>query len=177
MALRASLVRVTPRVRWLAKGRFSVRRIRGEMEWGGEMFKQTTTHHSTLRGIGACVTNRCAGPGQEPWLVRSPAPALLLTPREPLRSCLDLADPRALFMITRWAWGSPNSISDRFYPVYLWFSKQHAQNNSINITRKLARRINSWVPSHIHWIRNSGAQESVFSIPHASDSDAHVQLW
>ena len=60
-----------------------------------------------------------------------------------LRKCLDHVGSRALFVITRWAWRLLSSLSDSLYPVDKWFSEQGVQN-SINITRKLAVRVNSW---------------------------------
>ena len=87
------------------------------------MLKQTTNQNLPVRGVRVGVA---AG-------VRA------------LRKCLDHAGPRALFMITRWAWGALSSISERLYPVEQWLSEQGVQNHSINITRKLAGRVNSWV--------------------------------
>lgn len=60
-----------------------------------------------------------------------------------MRKCLDHAGSRALFVITRWVWRLLSSISDSLHPVDEWVSEQGVQN-SINITRKLAVRVNSW---------------------------------
>ena len=89
-----------------------------------------------------------------------------------LRKCLDHVGSRALFVITRWAWRLLSSLSDSLYPVDKWFSEQGVQN-SINITRKLAVRVNSWDhPTSTNQNSGRGAQESVFQyLPH--DSDAH----
>lgn len=142
------------------------------MRWGG--VKRCLNKQPKLnlkRHEGTC-SSRCAGPS---WLVGSPAPPLL-TWCVVHRSCLTL-QPQSF--VYDHQMGLEGSISDRFYPADQWFSKQCTQNNSINITRKLARRVNSWDPSHIHWIKNSGsrAQESVSSIPRPRDSDAQAQLW
>lgn len=135
------------------------------MRWGGVERCLTNNQNSTSRGMRAHVAEGVLGP--HGWLGLQPQHCFLLGVRFTEVVWTLQAPELCLWSLD----GIGGSISDRFYPAHQWFSKQCTQNNSINITRKLAGRVNSWVPSHIQWIRNSesGAQESVLSIPRLRD--------
>lgn len=123
-----------------------------------------TNQNLAIRSRRAYVVAGVLGWGWEPWLGLLPQHHFLL--------CVSLEEVVWLMQAPGLCLWSPGGLgvpyfSNRFYPAEQWFSKQGAQNKSINITRKLAGRVNTWVPPYIQWIRNSGsvAQECVFQYP------------